>query len=744
MQQQQEQPAAKPKKKVKVTRTVNGIEQEVEIEVDADSGPGWGPNDKHTLLNHPIPRVDGPLKVTGNARYTYDMRAPGMLYARVLRCPHAHARITKMDTSAAEKIPGVAAVIQGPLTELRFAGAPVAAVAAKNPEIAADALRAIVVKYEVLPHVVHASKAAEPNSPKVVAQEENLQQKAKAGDQQKVEAAFGTADAMIEAEYISARVHHACLETHGVMVDFSGGETATVYASTQGTFTIPKDAAAQLGLKETDVTSVVQHMGGGFGSKFGIGVEGMLACKLSKQTKTPVKLMLTRYDEFVMAGNRSGSWQKLKGGVKNDGTLVALQARQYRLGGVGQGSQAGQPYIYRAGEFYREVYALHTNEDSAIAMRAPGHPQASFAIESLMDELAYKIKMDPVAFRKKNLRDMVYHRQLDKGAKAIGWERRNPIAGGNSGPFKRGMGCAVGTWGGGGNNACKVDVTVGRDGSVLVAVGTQDLGTGTRTFTRAIVAEEFGLQVADVKEEIGNSKLGGANDSGGSTTAASLSPSVKDGAYKARMLFAERVGPLLDNAKLEEITFAGGNVSGKGKTISWKQACAALPSAGVTGHGVWRQELQATGIHGASFAEVEVDVETGHVRPIKMVHVQDGGLPLNRLTLESQINGGMIQALGMALWEGRVMDEQLGMQLNPGFGDYKLPGSLEIPEMIPIIDDDDKREVVIGVAEGCIIPALGAVVNAVFNACGVRVRETPVTPDKILMGLMNNGGTMTA
>jgi xanthine dehydrogenase YagR molybdenum-binding subunit len=136
------------------------------------------------------------------------------------------------------------------------------------------------------------------------------------------------------------------------------------------------------------------------------------------------------------------------------------------------------------------------------------------------------------------------------------------------------------------------------------------------------------------------------------------------------------------------------------------------------------------------FAEVEVDVETGHVKPIKMVHVQDGGLPLNRLTLESQINGGMIQSLGMALWEGRVMDAQLGMMLNPGFGDYKLPGSLEMPEMVPLIDDDDKREAVIGIAEGCIIPAVGALGNAVFNATGVRVRELPITPDKILTGLM--------
>ena len=736
-QQPQAQPTPKPKKKIRVPRVVNGVEQMVEIEVDEDAGPGWGPNDKHTLLNKRTTRVDGPLKVTGAARYTYDQRLPGMLYGRILRCPHGHARVTKLDTEAASKIPGVKSIIQAPLTELRFAGAPVAAVAATTPEIAGDALRAIKVTYEVLPHVVHADAAIRPNAPQVVAEENNLQEKAKNGDAQKAEAAFATADAIVEAEYISPRIHHACLETHGMVVDYRGGDSATIYASTQGTFTIPGDAAKELGLEQSKVISSVEHMGGGFGSKFGIGAEGMLACRLSKETKSPVKLMLTRYDEFVMAGNRSGSWQKLKAGVKNDGTIVALTARQYRLGGLGQGSQAGQPYIYRMGDTYREVYALHTNEDSAIAMRAPGHPQASFAVESLVDELAYKIKMDPVAFRKKNLRDEVYHRQLDRGAKEIGWSRRNPVAGGNAGPLKRGMGCAIGTWGGGGNNQCKTDVTVSRDGSVVVALGTQDLGTGTRTYMRAIVAEELGLGIKDVKEQIGNSKLGAANPSGGSTTAPSVAPSVKDAAIKARMLMAGRVAPLLGNAKPEEIVFSGHNISAKGQAVTWKQATAALPAAGITAHGEWRADLQARGVHGVCFAEVEVDVETGHVKPIKMVHIQDCGLPLNRLAMESQINGGMIQSLGMALWEGRVMDAQLGMQLNPGFGDYKLPGSLEMPEMVPLIDDDDKREAVIGMSEGCIIPAVGALVNAVFNATGLRVRELPITPDKILMGLVN-------
>jgi xanthine dehydrogenase YagR molybdenum-binding subunit len=358
-----------------------------------------------------------------------------------------------------------------------------------------------------------------------------------------------------------------------------------------------------------------------------------------------------------------------------------------------------------------------------------------------MDDLAYKIGMDPVEFRKKNLTDKVYHRQLDRGAREIGWDRRNQTPGGANGPLKRGMGCGIGTWGGGGGPQCKVDVTIARDGSVTVAVGTQDLGTGTRTYTRAIVAEELGLQTADVIEKIGNSTLGAANASGGSTTSASLAPAVKVAANKARMAMAEQLAPLLGSVKPEEISFGNGQVTGGGKSLSWRQAAAALPAAGVTARGEWRPDLAASGVHGVCFAEVEVDVETGRVRPIKMVHVQDIGLPLNRLATESQINGGMIQSLGMALWEGRVMDAKLGIQLNPGFGDYKLPGCAEMPELVAIIDDEDKREAVIGVGEPSIIPSVGALANAVFNACGVRVHDLPLTPDKILMALTNGRTT---
>ncbi len=731
----QQQPPKK--KKIKVPRVVNGQETLVEIEVDDAGGPAWGPNDKHTLLNHRLPRVDGPLKVSGAARYTYDVRLPGMLYGRVLRAPHARAVVKKVDLAPALRLPGVQAAVAG-LKGVEYAGTPVAAVAATTPELAEDAMRAIVVEYEVLPHSVRAEDSMKPDAPKIYA-EGNVQKVGSRGDKDRVAEAFPTCDAIVEAEYRTPIIHHSCLETHGNVVDYRGGDTATVYASTQGTFTIPEDAAQALGMPQSNITAVVEHMGGGFGAKFGIGIEGQLACQLAKQAKAPVNLMLTRHDEFLLAGNRSGSWQKLKAGATKDGMLVAVQATQYRLGGIGEGSQAGQPYIYSAANVYREIAAVHTNEDASRAMRAPGHPQASFAVESLMDELADKLKLDPLEFRRKNLKDPVYQRQLTRGAKEINWARRNMMPGAGAGPLKRGMGCAVGVWGGGGGPECKVDVTVARDGAVTVAVGTQDLGTGTRTYTRAIVAEEFGLQVRDVREEIGNSKLGAANASGGSTTSASLAPAVKDAAYKARALVAERVAPLV-GGKPEEVSFTGGKVMGGAKSLTWQQACAALPPAGVTAHGEWQSQLAGNGVHGAAFAEVEVDVETGHVRPIKLVHVQDIGLPLNRLAVESQMNGGMIQSMGMALYEGRVMDAQLGLMVNPGFGDYKLPGALEMPELVPLIDDEDTREAVIGVGEPSIIPTAGAIANAVFNACGVRVRELPITPDKILMGLAGQGG----
>ena len=721
------------KRTIRRPKVINGEPSETEfeeIEISDAAGPTWGPNGQHRLLNTRMPRADGPAKTTGTAIYTYDVRLPGMQIGRFVLSRIARGNIKSIDTSAAQKVPGVTAVVPFGKS-VRYEGEPIVAVCATTREAAEDGVRAVKVEYEEQPFVVVGEEALKPDAPKIFPppNRRNTQ-----GNEGEVEAAFADCDGVIDVEYRTRIMHHACLETHGVVCDYRGGNEATVYASTQGTFTIPGDAAKALGLDQSKVTSIVQHMGGGFGSKFGLGIAGLWGCRLSKQLGVPVKMMLTRRDEFLTAGNGPGSIQRIKAGAKKDGTLVAVRSFTYGLAGVGRANIAGQPYQYKAQKVFREQTPLNTNEDASVAMRAPGFPQANFASESFMDELAEKIGMDPVEFRKINATNDSHRRQLDKGAQVIGWSNRKMQAASDPGPIKKGYGCGIGAWGGGGGPKCIVDLTIARDGSVTAASGSQDLGTGTRTYIRAIVAEELGLNLDDVKEKIGSSQFGDANASGGSTTAASLAPAVKDAAYKARAALAKIVAPLLGTDEAS-VSFADRKVQGGGKSLDWKQACSAVPAAGLAVKGEWQPGLSADGAHGASFAEVEVDTETGHVKVTKMCHVQDGGLILNRLATESQINGGMIQSIGMALYEQRVMDGRLGVMLNPQFGDYKLPGTMEIGELIPVIDDGDTREAVIGIAEPANIPGVGAIANAVYNACGVRIRDLPITPDKILNGL---------
>ncbi|MDQ2688318.1 MAG: xanthine dehydrogenase family protein molybdopterin-binding subunit, partial [Armatimonadota bacterium] len=589
--------------------------------------------------------------------------------------------------------------------------------------------------YDVLPHVVDADAAIKPDAPKVY-DDGNVKSDETRGDKDAVEALLKTCAAVAEGEFRTPHQQHCCLETHGVVVDYRGGDTATVYASTQGTFTIPGDAAHELGLDGSKVTSIVHHMGGGFGSKFGLGIAGSIACQLSKKIKRPVHLMLTRADEHLMAGNRSASWQKVRLGADKDGKLVAIAAEQHRLGGLGDGSQRGQPYIYHVDHVYRTMDSIHTNIDSSCAFRGPGSPQASFPMESLMDDLAAQLDIDPIEIRKRNNDDAIYHRQMDLAAEKAGWAQgRNKKPGqGQDGVKKRGMGLGLAQWGGGGGPSCKVEVKIASDGNVDVSCGTQDLGTGTRTYTAAIVAEEFGLPMSAVRPHIGDSRLGNANSSGGSTTAASLAPAVKDAAFNAKAILFARLAPGM-GAKPEELTAKGGKITAKGgKSVSWKQACAALGTQPVTAQGQWQQGLSDNGAHGVHLVDVEVDTETGKVQVLRAICVQDCGLPLNRLTVESQLNGGLIQGMGYGLYEGRVTDRDTGLMLNPNLEGYKVPGTLEMPEFIPIIDDADTRGV-IGMAEPGTIPTAGAIANAVYNACGVRIRTLPLTPDKILDGL---------
>jgi len=733
-------PQQPKKKRVKVTRVVDGHPIDEWIEVD-DIELAWPARSELEVLNKDQPRVDGPLKVTGRAVYTHDVRMPGMLYGRLLLCPVPRADVS-VDVAPALELAGVAAAIVLEDERTSFLGQPVAAVAARTPELAEDAIRAIAFTYEELDWALDREQALAEGAPIVPRRgDSNRRVASTKGDKAEAETALMQCDEIVEATYTLPVQHHVSLETHGMVVDYRGDE-ATIHISTQWVQGAAGQAARALDLPADKIHVICEHMGGGFGAKFQFGVEGLACCKLAREAMQPVQLMLTRRDEFLIAGNRSGSWQRLVGGVTGDGRFVALLSEVDRLGGLGRGSHPGQPYIYKVETSSTEMASVFTHTDANRAMRAPGHPQASFAIESMVDELAYAIAMDPVEFRKRNLEDPVYARQLDEVAKKIGWDDHpHKTAPGKpddeGGSWSVGIGFGVSTWGGGGAPKCEVDVEVHPDGSVTSSVGSQDLGTGTRTYVAGIPAEEFGLTIADVNARIGDNHLGDANGSGGSTTTASLAPAVKHAAHEARLRFVERIARTLD-CPPERVKFAGGRVfdaEDETKGLSWKQACRALGALGVVGHGTFQQGLQTSGARGAQAVKVRVDTLTGRIEVLDMVCVQDVGLPLNRMAVRSQLQGGMVQALSYGLLEERVLDRDLGLMLNAGMEEYKIAGSLDIPLMTAVIDDADTRQQVMGVGEPAAIPGHSALANAVHNACGARVRDLPLTPDKVLAAL---------
>ncbi|MHC5005040.1 MAG: xanthine dehydrogenase family protein molybdopterin-binding subunit [Planctomycetota bacterium] len=705
--------------------------------------PQWKPRSELRLINTDVPRVDGPAKVSGRAKYAHDVRLPNMVYARLFLCPHPSAEVVSVDVEAAKSVPGVAyaAPIENHPTRTMFLGQPLAVVAGETPEAAEDGLRAIRASFEEAEWVVTPEQSAAEGAPQITTRQSNAFVERDRGDAAAVVEAAEGAAAFVDRTYTVPVQHHCCLETHGMVIDFDG-ERARCWLSTQAVTSTRDEVARALGLRGDTVEIICDYMGGGFGSKFSIGIEGVAACQVARDLRRPVHLMLTRSDEFLIAGNRSGGEQRVRAGASADGKLVAIDSDIWRHGGLGRGSNPGLPYIYAAGTASMRLGSVRTNTDANRAMRAPGHPQASFAMESVVDELAYAIGMDPLEFRIKNLEDPVYHRQLNRVAQEIGWYdhpyRTAPGEPGDGpGAVNTGIGFGVSTWGGGGREVCVVTVRIDPDGSVTSSAGSQDLGTGVRTYVASIVAEELGLEIHQVVGRVGHSEYGPSNASGGSTTTGSLAPAVKDAAHNARVAFSERLASWLDCGP-DDVVFEGGQVRSardERKRLSWSDACSILGSDPLVATGEWRRHLQGEGVHGAQAVKVEVDVETGRFRLVKMVCIQDQGLPVNRLTLRSQINGGMVEAIGYAMFEERVIDPWLGVALNANFDDYKLPGSTEMPEMVAIIDDDDERQQTIGMAEATIIPGHGAIANAIHNACGVRIRNLPLTPDKILMGL---------
>jgi len=708
----------------------------------------WKPTDQMTVVTKSTPRVDAVAKVTGRAKYTYDIKPKQCLAGRLVTCPHPNAKITSLDLSAAEALPGVKAVLalRNARDMCRFAGEFVAAVAAVSEDIATDAARLVKVEFETYPFVVREEDALKPNAPMARGEGRANANDGNVRTDGDVDAAFAGADATIDGTYSTQVQGHVCLETHGVVCEWNDAQDQlTVWASTQGVFSVRDGLTGALGLDASNVRVVTDYMGGGFGSKFGPGEEGIACARLAKMAKAPVLLMLTREQESTNSGNRPSSIQQVKLGAKKDGTVVGYQVRSYGTGGIGSGAGFPTPYIYRTGTVRAQHSDVYINAGNARAMRAPGHPQASFGMESAMDDLADALGMDPIELRKKNDGSDRRHRQYAVAAEMIGWSNRRP-SGSLPGVIKRGYGIGSATWGGGGGGT-QAQVDIHADGSVIVKCGTQDLGTGARTVVAVVAAEELGLPVSAITPLIGDTSFPPSGGSGGSTTTPSVAPAIKVTADMARdALFAKVAQALHTTPDLLEARDGMIRDSGDAsKSISWKDACALLGTESMSVHGAHDRSLSSSGVAGCCAAEVDVDTETGKIMVRRLVSVQDCGLVIDKLTTESQIIGGAIQGMSWALYEDRIMDRIQGQQINPNLETYKILTTPDMPEIIPVVwmEEESLSRGVIGIGEPPVIPVAGAIGNAVKNAIGVRVPSLPITRAKVLAALARKGNGTT-
>jgi xanthine dehydrogenase YagR molybdenum-binding subunit len=687
---------------------------------------GWP--EKREVLSTLVRREDAPMKVTGKAKYSSDVQPDGLLYGMILRSPWPAAKIHSINLEKAQKAPGIKAAILvkekagSAERTIRYYGEELAAVAGVTKQACLDALKLIEVNHTPHKFVVKEEDAKREDSPRVFEEHPNLAP-SKVSQKGNVEKAFAESAAIVEGFFTTqVQIHHP-LETHGNTISATETEM-TAWASTQAVMGVRESLAKNMQLPENKVHVITEFMGGGFGAKFGPGVEGATAARLSKAAGAPVKLMLTRFDQSLAVGNRPSSFQKIKLGADKEGKLTAFDIEYFGTGGIGGGgvSEGGDgdvklpvPYIYEIPNTRVNQSSVAINAGSSRAFRAPKHPLASFGMESILDEMAVKLGIDPVEIRIKNDPSEVRRREYQIGAEKFNWKSKYRKPGTSEGVVKTGVGCAGAMWKGAGKGT-QAEVQITSDGSVEVRCATQDIGTGTRTLLSIIAAEIFGLKPEQITPKVGDSNYPPSGGSGGSTTAASVSPAIFDACQNA----------------LKELQTRSGLTDVRGS--KWKEACAKLGLNPLVVQGKWQEGLSSGGVGGVQFAEVEVDTETGFIKLKKILCVQDCGLIVNRLTCESQVNGGVIMGIGYAMYEERVMDRQSGMMLNPNFETYKLPNFADIPEIEIVLLDMPERGV-IGVGEPVTVPTASAIANAVSNAIGARITSLPVTPAKVLAAL---------
>ena len=755
----------------------NGLQQ-IERVVPQDEPPPLAANAELRYIGKPTERYDGPAKAMGKGKYTADVNLPGMLYARMIDATIPHGRIVSIDTSAAEKLPGVRAVhviehvygvaqLRDPKLEapsrypvVRYAGQPIGGVAAASQQIANDAAKLVKVQYDTMRFVVDRSDARAENAPVVfpgpadaaasagggggpknVPQTGNVHgpQRKNIGDTQK---GFAEADVVVEGEYFTQVQTHSALETHGFVVDWKP-EEVTVYASTQGTSSVRNEFAEVFKLPKSKVRVITEYMGGGFGAKFGAGNEGVVAANLSRKANAPVKLMLDRRQEHIVS-NRPDSHQKLKIGAKHDGTLTAIELTSYGTAGVGTGAGTAGPAtnLYKCPNLLTEEYDVFVNAGPGAAFRAPGHPQGCFAFEQVVDELAVKLNMDPLTLREKIDDNPARKAERQAILERTNWRNRRP-AGSDAGPIKHGMGIAQSVWYRFVNMDSSCEVRVSRDGSVELMSAVQDLGTGTKTMLAIVVAEEFGIPPSSVVIRIGDTRYPIGPDSGGSVTAGSITPAVRNAAYQAKQkLFnavASQFGTTGDNLVLQNGRIVFKNDASPSYTL--KQIAAKLPTAEISVQATRVAEYSKERLTygGVDYVELAVDTETGRVHIEKVFGAHDCGRPINPTGVISQINGGILQGISYALFEQRIMDRNAGYMLNANLENYKILGAREVPQIDIVLVENyiaQSSTDAAGIGESAgIITLAAAIGNAFYNATGVRMRRIPMTPANVLSAL---------
>ena len=703
----------------------------------------WPEASKRRYIGKSVSRLDGPLKVTGVAKYSYDVNRSGMLFARILRCPHAHARITGLDTSAAEAVPGVKAVrvIQGVGTEIKWELDEIATVAAETEEAAEDGVRAIKVDYEVLSHfVTEEDRASAPDQE--VAREETE------GDPA---GAMASADVRSKGYYGIAAITHCCMESHGQVCEWEGEDKLNAWCSTQAVSGLPGQFADKLGLPTGNVRVITPYMGGGFGSKFSADRWGIECAELARQENAAVKLFLERDAELAVAGDRPSAYAEIEVGAKSDGTIVAWSSETWGSGGIsGSRGSPPVPYVFQVPNRKQTHHSIVINKATARAWRAPNHPQACFLTMGALEDLAAELKMDPLDLFLKNVsitgpRADTYAEELEVGAALMDWRRNwHPRGDSGRGPVKRGLGLGLHTWGGRAHQS-NCEVVIFPDGNVEARLGSQDLGTGTITVVAMILAETLDLPLDAVSVKIGDSRFPASGGSGGSTTVGGVTSSTRRAAVNALEQLLERVAPSLD-ASADQLEAVDGRVQVKGnpaRSLSWRQAAARIgPSPmSATGSNPGPGKLSDSGVGGIQMADVSVDVETGIVKINKVVAVQDCGLIIDMKLSESQVYGSLIMGIAYALCEEKVLDPVSGKMLNPDMEFYKLPGIGDIGELVVHMMTGpgyDERGV-IGLGEPPVISTGAAIANAVANAIGVRVPYMPVTPNRVLEALERGG-----